>query len=259
MDKVLRMDDLGNAARHVRENKELTLEDVAHQMTVEHGVDYTAASLSRYETGKIGIKGPKMRALLAVLGVTLAHLEEVQRTLEQASSIPDDQGLTWPHTQDATPAMVGVGEMPSPTYIDPSSKQFKVDQLPVFKGEHVAALAQDQAVPQVTDFLQGVVSQSETQFAWRISDDSMTAPPGAEVSFPMGSYAHMDPTVAFRSGDCALVHLGGHDAAFAQLSFVGGRWMMCPLNTRYPARDLPHAAKVVAVAIGVYATFRRLT
>lgn len=257
MDKVSRMDDLGKAVRQVRQSKNLTLEDVAHQMNVE----YTPASLSRYEAGKIGIKAPKMRALIAVLGVSLEELEHIKNRIDQADAAweRNSNNLRDQSTDHATPAMVGVSETRPPPYIELPSKQFKVDQLPVFKGEHVAALAQDQAMPPVTEHVKGVVSQSEKQFAWRINDDSMTAPPGAEVSFNMGSFAHMDSSVSYQSGDCALVHLGGHDVAFVQLSYAGGRWMMCPLNNRYPARDLPPAAKVVAIAVGVYSSFKRLT
>lgn len=256
MDKVLRMDDLGKAVRHVRQSKNMTLEDVAHQMNVEHSIEYTTASLSRFEAGKIGIKAPKMRGLMAVLGVSLEDLEGIKLGLDQLEQAHGNGSAKF--ANDATPTMVGVAEPRPAPYIDLPSKQFKVDQLPIYKGEHVAALAQDQAVPQPVDYLPGVISQGESQFAWRVSDDSMTASPGAEMSFPMGSFAHMDPAIAYRAGDCALVHLGGHDAAFVQLSYVGGRWMMCPLNTRYPARDMPPAAKVVAVAVGVYASFKRV-
>lgn len=90
----------------------------------------------------------------------------------------------------------------------------------------------------------------------QVHDDSMTAPAGAGLSFPRGCFVYFERTSEHRSGDAVLLQINGA-IVFTTLCQVNGAWMMTPLNARFPARDLPHMAKVIGVAYGMMALFRQ--
>ena len=254
------MKHLGSAVRHLREKKKLRLEDVANSMT-----KYDAGNLSRFERMLQDIESDKLQEVCTILEVTLSELAQLAETLKAYDlRTTDESNFTARENQSPgynAQVEKGIGESLPNVQTDSPKEQFtKVNKVPVFQGEHVTALA-EQRLDKVPPPVQTITSaRDDTQpndFAWLVNDDTMTAAPGAEISYPQGAFALFDPDIAHVSGDCVLVNLGGLNNAFTQVVNAGGRWMMVPLNSRYPARDLPGDTKVVAVAIGVQMSTRR--
>ncbi len=249
------MKHLGKAVRQLRTEKGLRLEDVANSMS-----RYDAGNLSRFERQLQDIEGDKLQELCKILGVDLATLANLASSLDTEHVA---KASTNEPVQAYSPAQPV--ETPNPQTLQIAktdlSKQLisEVSVVPVYKGEHLSAMAEGRKqLPQPSEFIRSAASEVKpNDFAWVVTDDSMTGAPGTEISYPVGAYAVFDPDLEPTTGDCVIVNLGGDNNTFTQLVNAGGRWMMVPLNKAYPARDLPAGARVLAVAVSVQMTTRR--
>ena len=237
------MKNLGKIAKRLREQRRLSLEEVANEVP-----GYDAGNLSRFENQKQGIAPTKLEHLAKVLGSTVSQMARLAEEDEAAAEAP---------AANDAPHLGGVGE---PSLVPYSRHALHaVTRVPVFTTEEVGLLAQAPSAVDYSKVAEHIFAVAPKQsFAWKVLDDSMTAPPGSEVTFPVGHYAVLDPSEPYVSGDACLIWLGTN-CVFTRLVNAAGVWMMAPLNDRYPARELPINARVVAVAVGSQATFRRNT
>lgn len=231
------MRHIGTALRELRKKQKRTLEDVANE------VGYDSGNLSKVETGKQTTSDEMLTRLATALGSNKAGVMRRAAELEEEEGYPPVSGTN------------------TNTYAGEPLKQYpEVRTVPVYEGEQLRQLAEDQTTSPDTKGLKHIPAPSEvkpTDFARLVVDDNMTAPPGAAVSYPMGVYAYFDPTLPHRSGDAVLVAIaGGTDLAFTSIQFINGTWMMVPLNPRYPARELPFNSKILAVAFGSWVVTR---
>lgn len=232
------MKKIGPAVRMLRKKSRMTLEQLAHD------VGYDQGNLSKFERGIQDTDDGMIERLATALGTTVQELLRLTASLDD-----EDEPGNYPV---ASPVTSAYAEEPKPQYLE-------VKAVPIYEGVHLKALAEDQAnprIPPTTGTIPGPPDTRARDFAWLVTDDSMTAPPGAKQSFPIGTYTYFDPTLEAVSGDAVLVSVPGVAIAFTSLQVVNGTWMMVPLNHRYPTRDLPFNSKILAVALGTWAITR---
>jgi SOS-response transcriptional repressor LexA len=91
---------------------------------------------------------------------------------------------------------------------------------------------------------------SKDAFAVRVENDSMTAPPGASLSFPEGTVLVIDPDVEATHGKYVLAadpHTGA--ATFKKLTHDAGTWWLMPLNPMYRPQQVDGPGSVIGTVI----------
>lgn len=84
---------------------------------------------------------------------------------------------------------------------------------------------------------------SESAFALRVKNDSMTSPHPGERSFPEGTVIVVDPLRGSNAGDFVIAKdVVGQKATFKKLITDGGRWFLKPLNPAYPTVEIDDPA-----------------
>lgn len=226
---------VGAAVRELRKANNLTLEELAND------VGYDQGNLSKFERGLQTTDDEMIERLAKRLNTSKAALLRRAAELEEQESPPL------------------VAEEPTASYAARAVTRLpRVNQVPVFDDSHLQQIAGGQPVEASEDMptIPGSPDTRPGDFAWRVTDDAMTGPPGSVQSYPLGCMAYMDPTLEHRSGDAVLALIGGQ-VAFTSLQNVNGTWMMVPLNPRYPAKELPYNSRVLAVAYGMYCITRQ--
>jgi SOS-response transcriptional repressor LexA len=91
---------------------------------------------------------------------------------------------------------------------------------------------------------------SDRTFALNVPDDSM------EPEFREGEMILVDPTLPGKHNQFVIARMEGDSLAmFKQLTVVGNRTYLKPLNSRYPLIDVQGAIKVCGVVVGKYKEF----
>ena len=235
------MKNLGPIVRTLRKKKDLSLEFVANE------VGYDAGNLSKFERRLQDTDESMLKKIAKVIGTDLPELLRMAAQIEESAS-------------DAYPQKYHVTESATVHYLkEPKAVYLEVNNVPVFQGEHILRLADNPSSIDkagIEQSIPGPANQRPDDFAMLIGDDTMTAQAGAKISYPLGQFAYFDPTIRHESGDAVIVVLSKESFAFTTVQHINGVWMMVPLNSRYPARELPMNAKVVAVAFGTHAVTR---
>jgi len=202
------------------------------------------------------VKRSKKEALAEIARVeqVMAAATNMDRARGRASLKPDA-------APDVHPEATGL-QPPKPAFYDPANLCQLVTIVPVLRSDQIAQLATgelDRAQLQPSDivYCSGLDVAEHAVFGMRVVDDSMTAAPGAEESYPVGVTAIFELTSEWETHDCVLVHLGGDRLVFTSLVMLGDVWYMTPLNPRYPPQPMPAHAKVFAVAVGCARVTRR--
>lgn len=256
---------IGPVVKALRLEKKMTQEALA--LAAEHD----SGNLSKFERGLQGIEDATLDRIAAALETTTAELLRRAAALEdeRTGSVSSDVASHAAHRASESvqqyvtfgnPEPTGLSRPPgSPhTHLPPQHTQ-GVKSVPVFSNHHVSALADNPSLAHqlpASEHVPALPSGQPLDFAWHVTGDDMTAPAGELQSYPQGSIAYFDPTLSYRNGDCVLAIVNG-EVTFTRLVLTGGTWLMSPLNTRYPTRDLPLNTKVLAVAIGCLNLFRQ--
>ena len=250
------MKNIGPVVRTLRKEKNMTLEELAH------GANYDTGNLSKFERAKQGIEDATLGLIATTLGTTKAELLRKAADLEDQSERSLNPSLAQNPLQEFSSAdnqsFAGLAKETRPTHAPLPQVVKGANKVPVFTEAHLVALADSPTAAHLLPTARHVPALPDSRphdFAWDVSDDSMTSPPGEIASYPAGSIAYLDPTLQAKSGDAALISLGTA-VAFTRIVSINGNWTMSPLNPRYPTRELPLNAKVLAVAIGCLSVFR---
>lgn len=225
-----------------------TLSDVADP------IGYDAGNLSRFERSKQHIDEALLAKIAAQLNTTVPDiLREAAETTDSSAEgdlgqerpvNPENRDFSKSRTDKHTDSQTHHGSNAVPVLSESQVLDF-------LSRRHHVAEPYAMYLPELPDC-------KRTDFAWAITDDSMTAPPSSVASFPKGAYAYIDPTITqYESGDCALVQLANGSVVFTRLMRVAGIWHMSPLNERYPTQEMPLTTRVIGVAVGCMSLIKR--
>ncbi|MDF5166533.1 XRE family transcriptional regulator [Vibrio parahaemolyticus] len=91
---------------------------------------------------------------------------------------------------------------------------------------------------------------SERSFWLTVNGDSMTAPPGAPLSFPTGVRILVDPTVEAKDKSLVVAKLDDvNEATFKQLIYDAGQKFLNPLNPSFPKLPINGNCRIVGVVV----------
>lgn len=226
------MRKIGTVVRTLRKQAGMSLEALANE------IGYDQGNLSKLERGLQLTDDVKLNAIAKALSTSLAEMLRMAAALEESEqSSPVAQGNAIRYSENS------------------SDRTLRVSQVPVFTEVQLRALAAGSSVVEAAENIPGYHLSQPGDFAVQVHDDSMTAAPGAAVSFPLGCFVYFERTSEHRSGDAVLVAVND-TVIFTTLQHISGVWMITPLNQRYTARELPYQAKVVGVAYGMMSLIR---
>lgn len=94
---------------------------------------------------------------------------------------------------------------------------------------------------------------SARTYALKVVGDSMTSPLSGERSYPHGTIIFVDPDKPTEIGSRVIARLpNSSEATFKVYSEDAGVPYLIPLNTRYPAIQMPLETQICGVVIGSY-------
>ena len=237
------MKSLGPIVKILREAQGIT----QLQLALEAG--YDSGNMSKFEAGRQGVKEETLNRIAQVLGTTRADL---LRKAAEAEENRTAQAVTH-DSAESNPGFHSHEPTASPVHTSEKTSSYRVNAVPVLNDAQVVDVIANRMPLSSITFARTVVGLpdgKDSDFAWHVPDETMTAATGGALSFPTGSIAYFDPTLMHSSGDCVLVQIAPGEITFTRVVKVGGSWMMSPLNERYPSRELPFNARVLAVAVG---------
>ena len=228
---------LGEAIRHLRKERKLTLEQLADAAGTVHG------GLSKMERGKQGVTFDMLVRIAAGLGVSpvdllaLASDPAAQRELIVEGNMPIE--LFAKEGNIAPYAAAERGLVPLISWVSAGEMEEAIDIYAVGDAEEWVSCP--------------VPHYGRNTFALTVSGDSMTAPyPGAK-SYPNGCTIYVDPDQSPRPGQRVVAkNIEENSATFKVYVEDMGKKLLKPINPQYPIVEMTHKFIIIGVVIGSF-------
>jgi len=230
--KDLKISSIGEAVRHFRKLRKMTLGQVADQID-----GYDTGGLSRFERGEQGIAEEKLRQIAVILEVPMALLYAVADREHDVALNEVDQLL---HSEDKSfvPDFLKIGP----------SVHARVPLISWVKAGEWTDIGQvTENSNEVVEWRDTTAIVSAKAFALRVEGDSMVNPYGSP-SIPEGSVVIVDPDRHADNGSIVVALLDETNQATLKKLVVDGpvRYLK-PLNPAYKAIEINGNCTIVGV------------
>ena len=219
--------DLSERIRIARKQAGLTQKELAVR------VEISQTAVHKLEAGR-SISSRRTVAIALTCGVDPIWLDTGRGEMSLMGSTP---GMSQAELAEAA----GKGEL----YRAPLFAR-----LPLISWEDASRSCEEPAEsfhPTAVAWLPIAPKSSDRTFALRVPDDSM------EPEFREGEMILIDPTLPGKHNQFVIARMEGDSlATFKQLTLVGNRTYLKPLNSRYPLIDVQGAIKVCGVVVGKF-------